>query len=91
MNHSFESWVRHRHGMDDVTPEADRVLPLVAAAGASGMNRRQLGNAIKLDRPVLDDLLDGLVRSGLMTVADENGFKVFRTRSAVSGVATENQ
>ena len=91
MNHSFTSWVRHRHGNDNLTPEVDKVVPLVAAAGASGMSRRQLGSAIKLDRDVFDELLAGLVRSGLLTVADENGFKVFRTRSAVSGVETENQ
>ena len=80
MNHSFESWVRHRHGMDDVTPEADKIVPLVAAAGASGMSRRQLGNAIKLDRDVLDELLAGMVRSGLLTVTWENGVPVFRTQ-----------
>ena len=79
MNHSFESWVRHRHGMDDVTPEADKIVPLVAAAGASGMSRRQLGNAIKLDRDVLDELLAGLVQAGLLVVASEDGMAVFRT------------
>jgi hypothetical protein len=77
MHHSFESWLdRRRRG----PPEADRVLPLVAAAGASGMSRRQIGHAVRLDRDVLDELLDGLVRSGLLMVAWENGVPVFRTQ-----------
>jgi hypothetical protein len=87
MPHSFTSWLRHRHGSDNLTPEADKIVPLIVRS-ASKMNRKQLGNAIDLEREVLDELLDGLVRSGLLTVADENGFKVFRSRSAVSGVAT---
>ena len=77
MHHSFESWLdRRRRG----PPEAEKLVPLVAASGMVGMTRKQLGNAIDLERQVLDELLDGLVRSGLLTVTDENGLKVFRTQ-----------
>ena len=79
MSHSFTSWVRHRHGTNNLTPEADRIVPLIAAAGASGMNRQQLGHAIDLDRQLLDDLLAGLVRSGLLSVADEAGTVIYRS------------
>ena len=81
MNHSFTSWVRHRHGKDDLTPEVDKVVPLVAAAGVVGMTRLQLGHAVRLDRAVLDELLDGLVRAGLLIVTWENGVPVFRTQN----------
>lgn len=80
MNHSFTSWFRHRHGMNDVRPEAEKVVPMVAAAGLVGMNRKQLSHAIRLDRPVLDELLGGLVSAGLLSVAWGNGVPVFRTQ-----------
>ena len=78
MHHSFKSWLdRRRRG----PPEADRVLPLVAASGPNGMNRKQLGNALDLERETLDGLLAGMVRAGLLTVAWENGVPVFRTQN----------
>jgi hypothetical protein len=77
MDHSFKSWLdRRRRG----PPEAENIVPLVAASGMVGMNRKQLGSAIDLEREILDELLDGLVRSGLLTVAWENGVPVFRTQ-----------
>ncbi len=57
MEYSFTSWERKRH----LTPEAERVFPLVAAAGMAGMNRKQLGNAVYLDHETLDQLLASLV------------------------------
>ena len=77
MNYSFESWHRRRRNLE---PEADRVVPLIAAAGSNGMNRKQLGSALDLDRDVLDELLDGLVSAGLLSMAWENGVPVFRTQ-----------
>ena len=76
MDHSFKSWLdRRRRG----PPEADKIVPLVAAAGAPGMNRKQLGSAILLDRDVLDDLLAGMVRLNVLTQGWEDGIPVFRT------------
>lgn len=43
----------------------------------------QIGNAIKLDREVLNQLLDGMVGMGFLTVAREGGVPVYR---AVGGV-----
>lgn len=71
---SFKSWERRRQ----LAPEAERSLPLVAAAGSAGMNRFQLGNAIDLNRETLDQLLAGLVGIGLLTVAWERGVPVYR-------------
>ena len=76
MDYSFKSWDRRRRNLE---PEADRVVPLVAAAGVSGMYRKQLGHAVRLDREVLDELLAGLVQAGLLVVASEDGMAVFRT------------
>lgn len=64
-----------------MTPEADKIVPMIAAAGPSGMNRKQLGSAIDLERPVLDGLLAGFVQAGLLTFGRENGVPVFRTQS----------
>ncbi len=75
MEYSFNNWMRRRHHL---APEADRLLPLIAGAGAMGMSRKQLGHAIKLDRDVLDELLDGLVQVGMLSVADEAGTLVYR-------------
>jgi hypothetical protein len=89
MTGSFKSWVRHRHGLDDLTPEADKVLPLVAGAGPTGIARRELGHAIDLDRDVLDELLAGLVRAGLLSVTVEGGVPIYRTQAAVIPAATQ--
>ena len=83
MNHSFSSWVRHRHGLDNVTPEADKIVPLVAAAGASGMNRKQLGSAIRLDRDALDGLLGGMVGIGLLVVVAGADGPIYRTSGGI--------
>ncbi len=72
---SFTSWERRRRHL---APEAERILPLVAAAGTVGMNRFQLGNAVDLSRETLDQLLSGLVGIGLLTLALERGVPVYR-------------
>jgi hypothetical protein len=72
---SFTSWERRRRHL---APEAERILPLVAAAGTVGINRFQLGNAVDLSRETLDQLLSGLVGIGLLTLALERGVPVYR-------------
>lgn len=72
---SFKSWERRRH----LAPEAERILPLVAAAGTAGMNRFHLGNAVDLNRETLDQLIAGLVGIGLLTVSWEDDVPVYRT------------
>lgn len=78
MEYSFKTWERRRRHL---APAADRVLPLIAST--TGMTRMQIGNAIKLDREVLNQLLDGMVGMGFLTVAREGGVPVYR---AVGGV-----
>jgi hypothetical protein len=72
---SFKSWERRRRHL---APEAERILPLIAAAGTAGMTRRQIGNAVDLSRETLDQLLSGLVGIGLLTLALERGVPVYR-------------
>ncbi len=80
----FSAWVRRR---DDQrrhhVPYADRIVPLVAGAGPTGMTRRQLGHAAPLARTVLDQLLDALVRFGTLTAASEGDTVVYRTTQRV--------
>jgi hypothetical protein len=59
-------------------PKADRLLPLIAAAGPMGMNRKQIGSAVDLDRDTLDQLLAGLVNIGLLTVMWEYDVPLYR-------------
>ena len=81
----FSAWVRQR---DDQrrrhVPDADRVVPLIAQAGATGMTRTQLGHALSLEPAALDALLDGLVQAGMISRAGEAGNLVFRTRQTPS-------
>jgi hypothetical protein len=84
MNSSFKSWERRRRHL---APEADRILPLVAAAGTAGMNRFQLGNAVDLNRETLDQLLAGLVGIGLLTVTWVQGVPVYRAGTMGGQVA----
>jgi hypothetical protein len=74
----FHSWLQQRNRKRrDHVPTADFVMPVIAAAGRQGMTRSQIGNAIQLDRSILDDLLAALVELGLLTVSKQNGFQVF--------------
>ena len=75
MKYSFSTYAQRRH----LAPESERILPLIAAAGALGMSRKQIGSAVDLDRDVLDQLLAGLVGIGMLTVAWEGGVWVYRT------------
>lgn len=76
----FSTWVRQR---DDQrrghVPLADRIIPLVAGAGPTGMTRRQLGHAVPLAPAVLDQLLDALVQFGSLTAASDGDTVVYRT------------
>jgi len=80
----FSAWVRRR---DDQrrghVPYADRIVPLVAGAGQTGMTRRQLGHAVPLAPVVLDQLLDALVRFGSLTAASADDTVVYRTAQRV--------
>lgn len=71
----FASWIQHRQ---IEIPEADRILPLISQAAAKGITRGELGKAITLDREVLDDFLDGLVRVGVVRVDLVNGLPTYR-------------
>jgi len=46
MDYTFTTWERRRRKL----PESERLLPLLRAAGATGMTRQQVGNAVDLDR-----------------------------------------
>lgn len=81
---SFISWERRRRHL---APEAERILPLVAAAGMAGITRRQLGNAVDLSRETLDQLLAGFVGIGLLTLAWERGVTVYRAGTMGGQVA----
>lgn len=78
---TFETWFRRHRSLNHLAPEADKILPLVADAGETGMSRRQLGHALDLDRETVDELLDGLVRAGLLVVTYEDGLPVYRTQT----------
>lgn len=76
----FSAWVRQRDGhRRGHVPLADRIVPLVAGAGPTGMTRLQLGHAVPLAPAVLDQLLDALVRFGSLTVASDGDAVVYRT------------
>jgi hypothetical protein len=81
MEYSFKSWQeRRRH----LAPESERILPLVVGAGTAGMTRNQIGNAIGLDKEVLDELLAGMVEIGLLTVMWRDETPVYR--AGLSGI-----
>lgn len=75
MEYSFKSWKKRRKQQ---APEADRILPMIAAAGSVGMTRRQIGNAVELDQEVLEELLARMVEVGLLNVIWRDGLPVYR-------------
>lgn len=78
MKYSFHTWEQRRR---NISPAADRVLPLIVAAGQAGITRRELGHALDLKRDTLDQLLAGLSGVGLVSVSWE-GAPVYRSVSA---------
>ena len=56
---------------------------MVSQAGTRGMSRAQIHHAVSLDRRVLDELLNGMVRVGVLVVHWHNGIPIFRTRPGV--------
>jgi DNA-binding transcriptional regulator LsrR (DeoR family) len=78
MEYTFTTWERRRRHL---APAADRVLPLIVAAGQAGITRRELGHALDLERDTVDGLLAGLAGVGLITVTWE-GAPVYRSISA---------
>jgi len=80
MRYSFREWEQARR----LQPQADMILPMIAASGVYGMNRKQLGHAVDLDRDVLDQVLAGLVSFGLLTVTTGLGGPVYRSTSPIS-------
>ena len=77
MLRSLASWRRDRR----TTPLADTILPLVARYGPHGITRGDIGRLVPLERDTLDNLLDGFVRAGLLTMTDVNGVRVYRRQS----------
>lgn len=73
MDISFNSWEQRRRKM----PESERLLPLLRASG--GMNRKQIGHAVDLDRDVLDQLLGGMVATGMLVLSRDARGPVYRT------------
>ncbi len=84
---TFNSWLYRRH---DPTPQADKILPLLAAAGTVGMTRKQIGGAVDLEPEVVDKLLSCFVRSGLVTVGDEDGGRIYRIRPGAGALGFES-
>ncbi len=82
---SFTAWEHHR---SHHVPQGDRLLPVIAASGPTGMTRQQIGNAIDLDRHLLDGLLAGMVSAGLLTLAWEGGVPVYRSTAGVTPART---
>ena len=76
---TLTTWLENRNGT--AVPESERIIPLIGQAGATGMNRGQIGSVIKLDRDTLDQVLAGLVGFGQLTLTIENGLRVFRAAS----------
>ena len=75
MEYSFHNWMRRRHHL---APEADRILPLLKAASTMGMSRKQIGNAVDLDRDTLDALLGAMVSAGMLLFSWEARGPVYR-------------
>lgn len=73
---SFTEWEQRRQ---NISPESERILPMVKAAGIYGMSRKQLGHAVDLDRDVLDQLLAGLVSAGILIMTNTPNGPVYRS------------
>ena len=66
----FIQWLHQRQRkQQDYVPEPDKVMPLIAQAGARGMTRSQVGKVIDLDRDTLSASLDGLLPFSLCGAA----------------------
>ena len=76
MDISFTAWEQRRR---NISPESERILPMVKASGIYGMSRKQLGSAVDLDRDVFDQLLAGMVSAGILTMTNTVNGPVYRS------------
>lgn len=61
-----QRWCEHRRRPGPIVSEVDRVLHWIHLAGASGIGYQELAHGSHLERPVLQRLLDALVRLGMV-------------------------
>ena len=61
---TFHQWLESQDKGEP--PAADKIVPTIAAAGPSGMTRRELASRSKLDFKILCKLLDALVGMGML-------------------------
>ncbi len=76
---TFSEWQYRRLDV----PEADRLILMISASGSTGMDRKQIGAATRLDRDLVDELLAGLVSAGQLVLAWQNGSPVYRSPSSL--------
>jgi hypothetical protein len=84
---SFFAFSRRRQTRDDLTPESDKVVPLIAQAGQKGMTRAEIGGVIDLDREVLDSLLLSLLKFNILSLSTNHRGPVYRIRTGLAGLS----
>ena len=73
----FTNWLHKRlNGL----PDADKLVQLIQAAGASGIPEGELRSAVDLPRQLVDNLLQALVGSRQVGVINRGGKRVYFSR-----------
>ena len=84
---TFANWLTERESLDisPVLTPPWSVVPTIAAAGAKGMSRAELGKAIGLEPHLLNRLLSELISIGWITATEEGGWTIYRARHSWLG------
>lgn len=73
----FNSWLHTRLRS---MPECDKLHLLVQSAGPAGIAEPQLRSRVELPKKLVDELLQALVSSRLVTVVERGGERVYFAR-----------
>lgn len=73
---TFKTWLENRQSAP-LIPEADRLIGLILSAGSAGVSRAEL-SGIALPREVIDELLNSLLRLGMIRATGSGQTAVYR-------------
>ena len=71
---TFWNWLKEQPRV----PAADQIIPLITAAGPSGITRADLGDRLRLDRATLDQLLGAMIEMGQISMWGSGGKAVLK-------------
>lgn len=73
----FTRWIEESHRLAQATSEGDKIEQILQAAGPAGVSESDLRKSVKLDRRILDGILNAMLQIKMIAAVERNGERVF--------------